>query len=78
MTIPGREPLVGKMKGGVAVPVNLKMVERTPHPGPLPIGSADSADAEREKRSQRLGDGCIGGSGVQCANLFARFAWEEA
>jgi len=31
------------------------MVERTPHPGPLPIGSADSADAEREKRSQRLG-----------------------
>jgi hypothetical protein len=32
------------------------MVERAPHPGPLPIGSADSADAEREKRSQRLGD----------------------
>jgi len=32
------------------------LVERTPHPGPLPIGSADSADAEREKRSQRLGD----------------------
>ena len=31
------------------------MVERTPHPGPLPIGSADSADAEREKRSQHLG-----------------------
>ena len=30
------------------------MVGRTPHPGPLPIGSADSADAEREKRSQRL------------------------
>ena len=29
------------------------MVGRTPHPGPLPIGSADSADAEREKRSQR-------------------------
>jgi hypothetical protein len=32
------------------------MVERAPHPGPLPIGSADSADAEREKRSQRFGD----------------------
>ena len=32
------------------------MVERAPHPVPLPIGSADSADAEREKRSQRLGD----------------------
>jgi len=29
------------------------MVKRTPHPGPLPIGSADSADAEREKRSRR-------------------------
>jgi len=36
--------------------MNPKMVGRTPHPGPLPIGSADSADAEREKRSQRLGD----------------------
>jgi hypothetical protein len=36
--------------------VNPKMVKRTPHPGPLPIGSADSADAEREKRSQRLGE----------------------
>jgi len=34
--------------------MNPKMVERTPHPGPLPIGSADSADAERENRSQRL------------------------
>jgi hypothetical protein len=33
-----------------------KMVARTPHPGPLPIGSEDSADAEREKRSPRLGD----------------------
>ncbi|HTB82937.1 MAG TPA: aminoacetone oxidase family FAD-binding enzyme [Candidatus Sulfotelmatobacter sp.] len=33
------------------------MVGRAPHPGPLPIGSADSADAEREKRSQRLVDG---------------------
>ena len=31
------------------------IVGRTPHPGPLPIGSADSADAEREKRSQHLG-----------------------
>jgi hypothetical protein len=29
--------------------------ERAPHPGPLPIGSADSADAEREKRSPRFG-----------------------
>jgi hypothetical protein len=29
--------------------------ERAPHPGPLPIGSADSADAEREKRSPLLG-----------------------
>jgi hypothetical protein len=28
--------------------MNPEMVERTPHPGPLPIGSADSADAERE------------------------------
>jgi hypothetical protein len=37
-------------------PMNPKMVERTPHPGPLPIGSADSADAERGKRSQRLVD----------------------
>ena len=35
--------------------MNPKMVERTPHPGPLPIGSADSAEAEREKRTQRLG-----------------------
>ena len=34
--------------------MNPKMVGRTPHPGPLPIGSADSADAEREKRPQRL------------------------
>ncbi len=33
--------------------MNPKMVEHAPHPGPLPIGSADSADAEREKRSQR-------------------------
>jgi len=39
-----------------ALPMDPKMVERTPHPGPLPIGSADSADAEREKGSQRLGD----------------------
>ena len=35
--------------------LGMKMVERPPHPGPLPIGSADSADAEREKRSQFLG-----------------------
>src|SRR5580704_16984962 len=34
----------------------MKMVKRAPHPGPLPIGSADSADAEREKRSQRPGE----------------------
>jgi sulfite reductase (NADPH) flavoprotein alpha-component len=31
-----------------------KMEGRAPHPGPLPIGSADSADAEREKCSQLL------------------------
>jgi hypothetical protein len=42
--------------------VNLKMVKRAPHPGSkldlpsLPIGSADSADAERERRSLRLGE----------------------
>jgi len=41
----------------VPLPLNPEMVERTPHPGPLPIGSADSADAEREKRSQRLDAG---------------------
>ncbi|HTB82341.1 MAG TPA: ATP-dependent RNA helicase [Candidatus Sulfotelmatobacter sp.] len=41
----------------VVNPINPTMVGRTPHPGPLPIGSADSADAEREKRSQRVGDG---------------------
>ena len=35
--------------------MNPKMVERTPHPGPLPIGSADFADAEREKHTRRLG-----------------------
>ncbi len=34
----------------------VKSVQRTPHPGPLPIGSADSANAEREKRSQPLGE----------------------
>jgi len=38
-----------------ALPMNPEMVEHTPHPAPLPIGSADSADAEREKRTQRLG-----------------------
>ena len=32
-----------------------KMVKRTPHPSPLPIGSADFADAEREKHSQSPG-----------------------
>jgi hypothetical protein len=31
--------------------MNPKMVGRAPHPGPLPIGSADSTDAERKKRS---------------------------
>jgi hypothetical protein len=36
--------------------MNPKMVGGTLHPGPLPIGFADSAEAEREKRSQRLGD----------------------
>ena len=54
---------VGEVQGPAAIPgvcqveilpMNPKMVERTPHPGPLPIGSANSADAEREKRSQRL------------------------
>jgi len=44
----------------LALPMNPKMVGGTPHPGPLPIGSADSADAEREKRSQRFGDMCVG------------------
>ena len=34
--------------------MNPKIVGRTPHPGPLPIGSAD---AERGKRSLRLDDG---------------------
>ncbi len=34
----------------------LEMSQRAPHPGPLPIGSADSADAEREKRSQVSGE----------------------
>jgi hypothetical protein len=33
--------------------MNPKMVGRAPRPGPLPIGSADSTDAEREKRSLR-------------------------
>jgi hypothetical protein len=33
--------------------MNPKMVGRAPHPGPLPIGFADSTDAEREKRSLR-------------------------
>lgn len=36
--------------------VNLKLEEQTPHPGPLPIGSADSADAEREKCSRFFGE----------------------
>jgi Cu(I)/Ag(I) efflux system membrane protein CusA/SilA len=35
--------------------VKAKIVERAPHPDPLPIGSADSADAERENRSQSSG-----------------------
>jgi hypothetical protein len=38
----------------------LKMEQRTPHPGPLPIGFADSADAERGETvpaSRRNGDG---------------------
>jgi hypothetical protein len=38
----------------LALPMNPKMVGHTPHPGPLPIGSAD---AEREKRSLRPDDG---------------------
>jgi hypothetical protein len=36
------------------LPMNPKMVGRTPHPGPLPIGFAD---AERGRRSLRLDDG---------------------
>jgi hypothetical protein len=40
--------------------MNPEMVERTPHPGPLPIGSADSADAERGKRSQLSGEATVG------------------
>ena len=40
------------LSGLFSLTMNPKLVERTPHPGPLPIGSADSADAEREKRSQ--------------------------
>jgi len=37
-------------------PLNPEMDGRAPHPCPLPIGSADVADAEREKRSQRLAE----------------------
>jgi hypothetical protein len=33
--------------------MNPKMVGRAPHPDRLPIGSADSTDAEREKHSHR-------------------------
>ena len=50
------QTVLGVNEASFPLPMNPKMVERTPHPGPLPIGSADSADAEREKRSQRLGD----------------------
>jgi tetratricopeptide (TPR) repeat protein len=39
----------------IAFRLNRKMEGRAPHPGPPPIGSAGSADAGREKRSQRLG-----------------------
>jgi hypothetical protein len=45
-----------------ASPCAPRWCEEAPHPGskldlpPLPIGSADSADAKREKRSQRLGE----------------------
>jgi hypothetical protein len=44
----------GGERRGNGPTLNPEMVECTPHPGPLPIGSADSADAEREKHSQRL------------------------
>ena len=37
--------------------MDFKMVRRTPHPGPLPTGSADSAGAEREKRALGFADG---------------------
>jgi hypothetical protein len=54
-----------------SLPMNSKMDGRAPHPGPLPIGSADSADAEREKRSQRLDvveRGVVQGSNVRTFN----------
>ena len=35
--------------------LGMRRGQRTPHPGPLPIDAADSADAEREKRSRLLG-----------------------
>ena len=31
------------------IPVSVMDADSTPHPGPLPIGSADSAEAETEK-----------------------------
>ncbi len=55
--------------------MNPRMVEHAPHPGPLPIGSADAADAEREKRSQRQDVGKR--QGVQ--RFKARnFIWEKS
>ncbi len=45
------------------------IVGNTPHPGPLPIGSADSADAERENRSQRLGKATT----VSCSRAFGLY-----
>jgi tetratricopeptide (TPR) repeat protein len=46
----------GVRSGKNTSPYDPSMVKPAPHPGPLPIGSADSADAEREKRSQRQDD----------------------
>jgi hypothetical protein len=41
--------------GPFPLTLNPKMEKRAPRPGPLPIGSADSADAERENRYQLPG-----------------------
>jgi len=52
--------------------MNPKMVKRTPHPGPFPIGSAD---AEREKRSLRF----AGITPVATCHLLPRRGqWREA
>jgi hypothetical protein len=48
-------PATNSLSAAFPLPMKAKMVKQTPHPGPLPIGSADSADAERGKRSQPHG-----------------------